>query len=206
MICICVNCGKEFEVQYKCKKRKFCTKSCAQKYRWKDHKKNEKEFICLICGKKFYVPYSDNRIKNNIPIKYCSHKCTGIGLRTGKNVKCKYCGKEFYTTRNEFCSHECAQKYKSENMRHKTYYENGYVIEYDKNYNKKGNVKQHRKIMEEYLGRKLTDNEIVHHINGIKSDNRIENLQVMTRSEHSSMHRKKEKEDGKHLFGGHNNN
>lgn len=47
---------------------------------------------------------------------------------------------------------------------------------------------EHRKIMEEYLGRKLEKNEIVHHINGNKRDNRIENLQLMTLSEHSRLH------------------
>lgn len=44
--------------------------------------------------------------------------------------------------------------------------------------------------MEKYLGRKLRKNEIVHHINKNKRDNRIENLQLMTLAEHTSLHMK----------------
>ena len=50
-------------------------------------------------------------------------------------------------------------------------------------------VLQHRHIMEQHLGRKLAKNERVHHINGIGTDNRIENLELFkTNTEHMMTH------------------
>ena len=83
------------------------------------------------------------------------------------------------------------------------YYRNKYVYIKDKNHDRKDDrdrVLEHIIVMENYIGRKLKffgfnnkNNEVVHHINGIKTDNRIENLRLMTNSEHLIFHHKQNK-------------
>ena len=51
-----------------------------------------------------------------------------------------------------------------------------------------GMVREHRLKMEEMIGRKLNKNEVVHHINGVKNDNRSINLALLLDSAHKSYH------------------
>lgn len=44
-------------------------------------------------------------------------------------------------------------------------------------------VLEHRYVMEQHLGRLLVDDENVHHINGVRNDNRLENLELWSSSQ-----------------------
>ncbi len=61
--------------------------------------------------------------------------------------------------------------------------------------NTKGYVQEHRLVMEKNLGRYLSPTEVVHHINAITIDNRIENLTLFSnQSQHISLHSKLRKQ------------
>ena len=54
--------------------------------------------------------------------------------------------------------------------------------------NSGGYVMEHRLVVEQHLGRLLEDGEVVHHIDGNRKNNEIDNLDIMTNSEHSALH------------------
>jgi hypothetical protein len=54
--------------------------------------------------------------------------------------------------------------------------------------NRHGQVLEHHLVMEAHLGRLLADGEEVHHKNTIKNDNRLDNLELLTKAEHMRLH------------------
>lgn len=74
--------------------------------------------------------------------------------------------------------------------------QNGYIVIYSPFHPKanamgKGYVKRSRLVMEKHIGRYLKDNEVIHHLNGIRDDDRLENLVITTKSEHQPVYHKR---------------
>lgn len=62
-------------------------------------------------------------------------------------------------------------------------------------------IREHRHIIQKYLKRTLKPNEIVHHKNGKRSDNRLCNLEVQDRGKHTSHHNQERWDIGASSFG-----
>lgn len=105
---------------------------------------------------------------------------------------CPQCGKVFrpIKTASRYCSRPCMWANNGKNQRREvaSWWKGpiGYIQGRVWINGKKVNYKLHRWIMEQAIGRRLERGEDVHHINGVKDDNRLENLELISHGRHST--------------------
>jgi len=116
---------------------------------------------CYECGKERWVPFV-----NNSPSYFICNSCNKKLNKNGRWLGGQTIGYGYkyikLTSDNFFFSMTDAENY----------------------------VPEHRLVMAKSLGRCLWDWEVVHHINANRMDNRLENLLLLTQSEHAQLHKK----------------
>lgn len=147
----CDQCGKYYEST----SPRVCSKSCSVKLAWDEGKKkrghNFFQGVCPVCQEPFTR-------KGYFKTQTCSHRC-GMILSARKR-----------TGRLRGTPGRIVQR-------------GLYLREFSPDHPNKdrgGYVAHHRRVMERHIGRYLEVWEKVHHRNGVKTDNRIENLEIVT--------------------------
>lgn len=157
----------------------------------------KRQRVCEVCHKAFLTrrPRAKGR--------FCSRRCHADSMRTRPRNDprpCVCCGTTFKPSRKmghaRFCSKRCewltlkGPEYNARVARQSVTRRadaqrgrgNG------KAYRKRGGRHEHRVVAEQKIGRPLTFQDVVHHIDGNKLNNDPANLVVITRREHMAEH------------------
>jgi len=154
------------------------------------------DLTCEVCGKT-YRPGQASHLQTS---RYCSRPCKDIGITLPRvEVECLTCHEMFttYIAKNgeqvrTYCSFRCRSTSRvihgvgrSINGYPVTMHVSGYLMVTVPGRKGGHQMMEHRYVMEQALGRELLAEEQVHHLNHIKTDNRIENLALLSPRAHA---------------------
>lgn len=179
MIIACETCGKQFDRKpAQIKAHNFCSRKCLGAANGARSRKSH-QMTCDYCRKEFI---QKNRHASRNKRFYCSRECGWADKVKKVMVTCEWCGQSFEKKRSDvartshnLCDRGCYQDFINFTQAGAA---NQYVA---------GKV-IYRTLAELKIGRMLTDEDEVHHIDGNHSNNALENLAVISRAEHMSIH------------------